>query len=1340
MDKLVGISRPGKRDLGALDLEEFVKVRLDALLLCFRAYLSELRQQGYFDPHARPLLRHDKGANETKSGSDSTTASSPEERTTFRERSASFSGQMLNATVQATAAKLNMVYAALDKLDLELYARVDNAIEVLEERYNQYLSQLSMDTLPPVYQKSLAILEKLNLALRNWEENFPTSLDLKQSLYTASITPFSSASTSAQATSTSISTNLTSTLNRQHIESQYIDPLIDATLLKIEEMDTRIIEALETAITLRKNMENGLTKAVETATQAYYSAHDRMEDIRNAAVVGVKRLLHYHELPKDWQYNEYILTGYRFLPTIKSCIASLFYLHNETGNIYTHLLASVVFIAIGIYECFLSPSVSHLPTFDRIVFGLFFIAACKCLICSTVWHTCAGISDYITYKRVACLDYIGISLLICASLVVTEYYGFYCADTWRNTYMSGTGLLAVLGVIVPWMEWFDAKEMKWLRVLFFLTIGFSGVLPVFHLILTHGVGPVLTWMIPVFVSVICYLSGVVFYGNQLPERWAPGVFDQWGHSHQLWHLFVVAGIWWHYRAMRGFAQHIASVSEVAGCEYLAGFTSMKFGKLILRTQIPEWSRYYLDYKGLKQRVKRCVGKDAAGISESQDENDVENEVTAFFFALDRELEKINDFYTLKLAEIKRRLWIFAEKFGRSTPSETISANGTPLSPLSPSSSQALKSRKRRSSLLSGPLSDSGSPLHSRQSSMNEDSDKCDGIAAHQQEQLFMALAETRVQVGKLRAFTEMNAKGVGKILKKFDKRTQSMTRQVYLTQKLEPLAFASSASLRALELYVKDWMKDVETELRGFRSSNALGRELSTIESDERRELDETNERNRARMAKRQELNSILGSDNLEAFQDWQQRGARTKAGRYLQLRQACYYQAYKIIEHLIEAGPVLLDPEDVNERSILHLLALHGGRLPKLYLDTTEEEARVFQTMEDAQRGLLKVHNIVFPVGVTTGASTEKRPIKANNSNEDTALLEFILSKLPPQTRIAQQDINGCTPIHVAVLQGYPNTARILLRHARTRSHEYDTNPVSGVTFLDECWLDKDVRSPLFCAVSRTREDGGNIECLEAICQEAGLLEWPHRDEAESQSISELLQMHLLIGCQFNVAPAVRYLVHSTQARCDILDESGETALMAACQAGATECVAEVLAGRGGMDVLNHQEPEEGWTALFMAASDGKRDIVQLLIDAKADVSLKDEAGWTAHDHAVFRGYMDTAAVIKPFIDPYVPPVAAENRQKGDTKEKDHSDASSPHLPVQDARRVYGHQYLEEECLIVLTVGSNDIRRQGTFLTIDTSHLGSGYSGPYTISVKAINATGETAIVDVPAQVTSEA
>lgn len=52
------------------------------------------------------------------------------------------------------------------------------------------------------------------------------------------------------------------------------------------------------------------------------------------------RLLHWNDLPDYLRDNEYIVTGYRANAGILGAIKSLFRIHNESGNIWTHLLGA----------------------------------------------------------------------------------------------------------------------------------------------------------------------------------------------------------------------------------------------------------------------------------------------------------------------------------------------------------------------------------------------------------------------------------------------------------------------------------------------------------------------------------------------------------------------------------------------------------------------------------------------------------------------------------------------------------------------------------------------------------------------------------------------------------------------------------------------------------------------------------------------------------------------------------------------------------------------------------------------------------------------------------------
>ncbi|KAG1048412.1 hypothetical protein G6F43_009195 [Rhizopus delemar] len=303
--------------------------------------------------------------------------------------------------------------------------------------------------------------------------------------------------------------------------SERLENAIDAFMIKIEELDGKISDALGRADKMRERMEEKFHEVAEVA-------NEQIDKLKEAMTFGTKRLLHYDELPAPWQSN-------------------------KTGNIWTHLLGFICLLSIGIYELFYSDLITNVPITDRLVFLIFLLAACKCLMCSTVWHTLSGINNLKIYKQVACLDYVGISVLICASIMLCEYYAFYCDDAIRNAYMVATSSLAILGVIMPFQSWFDHHDRRWLRIAFFIALASSSAIIIIHTSLVRGVFQTFGWLTPVFKSLGCYVAGVIIYGNQFPEKFWPGRFDRLGHSHQFWHLFVCGGIWYHYQAALQFA-------------------------------------------------------------------------------------------------------------------------------------------------------------------------------------------------------------------------------------------------------------------------------------------------------------------------------------------------------------------------------------------------------------------------------------------------------------------------------------------------------------------------------------------------------------------------------------------------------------------------------------------------------------------------------------------------------------------------------------------------------------------------------------------------------------------
>ncbi len=114
----------------------------------------------------------------------------------------------------------------------------------------------------------------------------------------------------------------------------------------------------------------------------------------------------------------------------------MLYLHNETVNIYSHLLGALLFLAFVAYFY----SAYYLPTetatiFDLTVFSIYLVGVAICFLFSAAYHTldnhsasCSSIFNH--------LDYLGIVVLMWGASVATIYYGFYCNRTLQFIYWA----------------------------------------------------------------------------------------------------------------------------------------------------------------------------------------------------------------------------------------------------------------------------------------------------------------------------------------------------------------------------------------------------------------------------------------------------------------------------------------------------------------------------------------------------------------------------------------------------------------------------------------------------------------------------------------------------------------------------------------------------------------------------------------------------------------------------------------------------------------------------------------------------------------------------------------
>ncbi|KAG2139461.1 hemolysin-III related-domain-containing protein [Suillus cothurnatus] len=253
--------------------------------------------------------------------------------------------------------------------------------------------------------------------------------------------------------------------------------------------------------------------------------------------------LSWHEIPEWQRDNEYILMGYRRVQNCWSgCIASIYsYPHNETVNILSHLAGAVVFFWILVtFRGQYILTYSTTTWLDTSVFAIFLLSAVFCLTASAMFHTATCHSAQVSTQCHA-LDYSGIVILTVGSFVPCLYYGFYCEPALQACYLCSIALVGAGAAYIVLNPEYAKPTHRGARTCVFIGLGLSAVVPVAHLLVSHGPSKLFSemgfgWLL---ASGGLYITGALIYANRIPERLAPGKFDLLFASHQIFHFCVV---------------------------------------------------------------------------------------------------------------------------------------------------------------------------------------------------------------------------------------------------------------------------------------------------------------------------------------------------------------------------------------------------------------------------------------------------------------------------------------------------------------------------------------------------------------------------------------------------------------------------------------------------------------------------------------------------------------------------------------------------------------------------------------------------------------------------------
>ncbi|XP_042489849.1 heptahelical transmembrane protein 1-like [Macadamia integrifolia] len=309
-------------------------------------------------------------------------------------------------------------------------------------------------------------------------------------------------------------------------------------------------------------------------------------------------LVSFWESPDYLRDNEYILNYYRVDWPLKESFFSIFSWHNETLNVWTHLLGFLLFLVLTIvnsrplpqladFLCKLNrsypintaaisnssdsknflPGVTTLSDFENLTvarwpFFVFLGGSMFCLLSSSICHLFLCHSQRLNLLLLR-LDYIGITVMIITSFFPPIYYTFQCDSQWLFFYLTGITVLGILTVVTLLSPVLITGPFRPLRALLFSSMVLFGIFPAAHALVLHWNEPRhFIALVYEAAMALFYGIGTLFYVTRIPERWKPGMFDIVGQSHQMFHVFVIMGALAHYGAALLFIQW----RNILGCD------------------------------------------------------------------------------------------------------------------------------------------------------------------------------------------------------------------------------------------------------------------------------------------------------------------------------------------------------------------------------------------------------------------------------------------------------------------------------------------------------------------------------------------------------------------------------------------------------------------------------------------------------------------------------------------------------------------------------------------------------------------------------------------------------
>ncbi|KAK6456989.1 Glycerophosphoryl diester phosphodiesterase family-domain-containing protein [Scheffersomyces xylosifermentans] len=708
---------------------------------------------------------------------------------------------------------------------------------------------------------------------------------------------------------------------------------------------------------------------------------------------------------------------------------------------------------------------------------------------------------------------------------------------------------------------------------------------------------------------------------------------------------------------------------------------MKFGKTYLSHQIPEWSIYYMNYKHLKKVIKNIDQV----FEQFHDQNAEKAEVvtligqvmSSFFYELDRDIERVNDFYNTKYVEYSRRLVKIKQVLGYQ-----------------------------------------------------------DGIISHQiesneeLEEIISILLEERSVIRNLKWFGELNHKGFIKILKKLDKKLTWLIKENLTDDLKEAKEFSFEISNHNKEAYLSTRVNALpfanETELlTSLDTVNHILNELGESEALDNEQEDDENIRS---------YYALIENDDAKALEEQlKSTGPDSKTSHkslISLLNKAASFNSTHCIDSLLEflekfvmdkpehSDDFLYDQSDISGRNFFHqhIISLGKKQFIKEQKVTPGETAESNRFLNQ-QKG--PDHDVTDSIN---GLSYILKKLHASNAENAKKLL------------MAKDNYNR-TPLHYSAQYGLKIATNLLLDYM-TNWELIDTSISIDNT---EVWGDQEGLTPLHLSIigkhPKTTENliifnsANSLTCPNLILLAVRLNSSQILDSLINQGKIDINytdsehhnETALYIAAKLNYVDLVEFLLKSG-ADTEIGESVfGWTPIFIAASDGFEEVVKLLIDYKCKYEIVD----DSGWLPMEHAYLRGHlkvgdlvhpKDEKLLLFDMYHPENNLSRVVASPVSTPLLKSTTDDSVLSTSSID-RLPESSRQDMSQVYKQLRNTGSSSSITKPPKHKRKLkpiksFGHRYLnEDESLIMITLGTTDLRDNNDPIELNQMSLAKSFS-----------------------------